>query len=161
MFLLKFKKTMNKFIKLIVSILLCQLAGFIGAVFTTPAIPAWYTSLNKPNFSPPNWLFGPVWILLYTLMGISFYFIWQKKAKREMIIFLIHLAINSLWSIIFFGLKNLSLSFLVIIFLWSMIVLLIIKFSKIKKLASYLLIPYFLWISFASFLNLSIWLLNK
>ena len=150
---------------LIFSILLSQLAGIIGSLATTPAIPGWYAHLNKPFFNPPNWIFGPVWISLYTLMGISLYLIWIKNGKKKkysniIAFFLTHLVFNSLWSIIFFGMKNLGLAFLVILILWTMIFTLIKKFKKINKIAAYLLFPYLAWVSFATLLNFAIWQLN-
>ena len=150
---------------LIFSILISQLAGIIGSLATTPAIPEWYVHLNKPFFNPPNWIFGPVWITLYTLMGISLYLIWIKNGKKKkhntiIAFFLTHLVFNSLWSIIFFGLKNLGLAFLLILILWAMIFTLINKFKEINKTAAYLLFPYLAWVSFATLLNFAIWQLN-
>ncbi|MBU4360264.1 tryptophan-rich sensory protein [Candidatus Parcubacteria bacterium] len=148
--------------RLIISLALPQLAGFIGSLFTTPAIPIWYASLIKPSFSPPNWIFGPMWILLYILMGISIYLIWNNIEKNKNIfwLFWIHLFFNATWSIIFFGLQNPGLAFVNILIILLFIIILIIKFYKINKYASYLLIPYLLWVSFASALNYFIWYLN-
>jgi benzodiazapine receptor len=158
-------KTASKIVKLAASIALCQMAGLIGSLFTFPAIPTWYAHLNKPFFSPPNWVFGPVWTILYILMGISFFIIWSSKAKKSVkkyavILFLIQLGLNSLWSLIFFGLKNPFLALIEIGVLWLMIYETIIKFAKINQAASRLLCPYLAWVSFASLLNLSVWLLN-
>lgn len=154
-----------KFITPIIFILISQLAGVVGSIFTTTAIPTWYATLNKPMFNPPSWIFGPVWIVLYTMMGIASYLVWQKRgnmgvAKISLIIFFIHLVLNALWSIIFFGLHNPMLAFFEIIILWITIAVLIFLFYKIDRRAAYLLIPYLLWVSFASFLNYSIWRLN-
>jgi tryptophan-rich sensory protein len=150
--------------KLVISIIICQLAGVLGSVFTMPAIPGWYANLNKPSFSPPNWLFGPVWILLYTLMGISLYLVWSRKgsagAKTALILFAIQLGLNTLWSLIFFGLRLPSAAFLEILVLWLFILLTILKFFPISKVAAYLLILYLLWVSFASLLNFYIFRLN-
>ncbi|HLD92050.1 MAG TPA: TspO/MBR family protein [Patescibacteria group bacterium] len=149
--------------KLILSILLAQSAGAIGSFFTISAIPTWYALLNKPVFSPPNWLFGPVWTILYTMIGISFYKIWinyKKENSWAIKFFLFHLFLNSIWSIIFFGIKNLGLAFFEIIIMWLTIIYMIIKFKTINKWASYLLIPYLFWVSFASILNFSVWRLN-
>jgi len=156
---------MIKFIRPIIFVLLSQMAGVIGSVFTRSAITSWYIGLNKPFFNPPNWIFGPVWTLLYTLMGVASYFIWQKRsdnplANVALLVFFVHLVFNALWSFIFFGLKNPMLAFFEIIVLWLMILALIILFYKIDKKAAYLLIPYILWVSFASILNFSIWKLN-
>lgn len=154
----------NKPSVLILAIVICQLAGILGSFFTTPAIPTWYVSLNKPTFSPPNWVFGPVWTILYTLMGIAVYKIWIKKDNKgrdfAVKIFAVHLFLNFLWSVIFFGAKNLGLAFFEISVLWVVIIYLIKLFAKIDKLAAILLVPYLLWVSFAAILNLSVWTLN-
>ncbi|MFA6307731.1 MAG: TspO/MBR family protein [Patescibacteria group bacterium] len=152
-------------IKLSAAILMSLAAGAIGSAFTFTGIDSWYQYLNKPSFNPPSWIFGPVWTTLYILMGIALYLIWQeglKKAfvKNSFILFIVNLVLNSLWSITFFGLQNPALAFLVIVLLWITILVLIIRFYRINKLASYLLIPYLLWVSFASVLNFSIWQLN-
>lgn len=148
--------------KLIASIALCQGAGVVGSFFTVSSIPTWYATLAKPSFSPPGWVFGPVWILLYFMMGLSFYLILTKKTQKGAAIelFLIQLTLNTLWSIIFFGLKNPYWAFLEILFLWTAILLTIIYFYKISKFTAYLLIPYLLWVSFAVYLNFTIWRLN-
>lgn len=148
--------------KLIASIALCQGAGVVGSFFTVSSIPTWYATLAKPSFSPPGWVFGPVWILLYFMMGLSFYLILTKKTQNGAAIelFLIQLTLNTLWSIIFFGLKNPYWAFLEILFLWTAILLTIIYFYKISKFTAYLLIPYLLWVSFAVYLNFTIWRLN-
>lgn len=150
---------------LVASVLVSQLAGVIGSIATTPSIPTWYEGLIKPVFNPPNWIFGPVWITLYTLMGISLYLVWIKgyqkpKVRKAVNLFIVHLAVNSLWSIVFFGLHYLGLALLTVVVLWILIAYLIKIFWDIEKRASQLLLPYLLWVSFASLLNLSIWLLN-
>lgn len=151
-------------LKLFIAIFICQMAGFIGAIFTTSSIPTWYATLNKPFFSPPNSVFGPVWTALFTLMGIALYIVWQKKTKLKKIhalqIFTIQLILNTLWSILFFGFQSPALAFIEILFLWAFIALSIKTFYKISKTAGYLLVPYILWVSFATLLNLSIVLLN-
>jgi tryptophan-rich sensory protein len=156
---------MKKAFTILFFVLISQSAGIIGSFFTAPAIAGWYAELNKPTFNPPSWIFAPVWISLYTLIGIASYLIWLKRKKKKLantalIIFFIHLVFNALWSIIFFGLKNPMWAFFEIIILWVMVLALIIIFHKIDKKASYLLIPYVLWVSFATFLNFAIWILN-
>ncbi|CAN5173218.1 TspO/MBR family protein [soil metagenome] len=151
---------MNKFIKLLSAIIICEGAGIIGSFFTVNSVNTWYSTLNKPFFNPPSWLFGPVWTILYLMMGISLYLIWEKK-KVDLKWFWIQLVLNSLWSILFFGLKNPGLAFLEIILLWGAIFLTIRGFWKYKRLSAYLLIPYLLWVTFATILNLSIVLLNR
>jgi len=157
----------NKMFKLIVAIVACEITGAIGSIFTIPNIPTWYANLAKPFFSPPNWVFGPVWTLLFLLMGVAFYIIWENKdkkllKKRNFAInwFGIQFAFNILWSYLFFGLRNPFLGFVGIIFLWLSIVATIIYFYKIDKKAAYLLVPYLLWVSFASLLNYFVMILN-
>lgn len=151
---------MNKFLKLLLSIIICEGAGLIGSIFTFNSVNTWYVTLNKPFFNPPPWIFAPVWTILYLLMGISLYLVWGTK-KVNLKWFWIQLALNSLWSIIFFGLKNPMFAFVEIILLWLAILMTIKSFWKYNKTASWLLLPYLLWVTFASILNLSIVLLNK
>jgi len=155
----------QKILPLIGFILITFIAAFIGSLFTTPSITSWYRNLNKPSFAPPNFLFAPVWTILFFLMAIAAFLVWQNKnnsqAKKALIFYFVQLAFNSLWSIIFFGLHNPGVAFLEIIILWLLILLTLIKFYKIQKIAGLLLVPYLLWVSFASFLNLFVWLLNK
>ena len=156
---------MNKFFKLAIAVVVAEAAGIIGAVFTTPAIPVWYATLVKPAFNPPAWVFGPVWTILYTLMGIAAYLIWQegwqkKQVKDALRTFGEQLLLNSLWSILFFGLKNPLLAFMEILLLWILIIATIMKFYRLNKWAAYLLLPYLLWVSFASMLNAAIVVLN-
>ena len=155
-----------KILPLVLSVGVCFLAAGIGSVFTTSAIDTWYVTLQKPFFNPPNWVFGPAWTLLYLLMGISLYFVWvakeDKKAKRQAFIFFFtQLTLNALWSILFFGLKSPSLAFGGIILLWIAIFITIRIFLQISKVAGWLLVPYLAWVSFATILNLSIFLLNR
>jgi translocator protein len=175
-------------IKLIISILICEFAGIIGSIFTTPAIKSWYYFLDKPSFSPPSWLFAPVWTILFLLMGIALYLAWSKDFKANIyekgigkkvwnkiseklwsgswheenaaIIFIIQLVLNIFWSIIFFALKSPGFAFVEILMLWFAILYTIVNFYRISKASAYLLIPYLLWVSFAAFLNFSVWLIN-
>ncbi len=145
------------------SLILCLGAGAIGSLFTTPAISTWYITLNKPSFNPPNFIFAPIWTILYVLMAISLYFVLTSKVKDKTFavkLFLAQIALNILWSLLFFGLHNPLLALLDILLLWILIILNIKTFYKISKNASYLLIPYLFWVSFAGVLNLSIVLLN-
>jgi len=156
---------MKKTFDLILAVLICQGMGLIGSLFTTPAIPSWYAGLIKPSFNPPNWIFAPAWILLYTLMGIAAFLIWnrrngKKKIKTALVLFSVQLVLNSLWSIIFFGLHLPQYAFLEILVLWVFILLTLLSFYKISKPAGLLLLPYILWVSFATILNLSIMILN-
>ena len=152
-------------VKLAISIVVCQVTGFIGSVFTLPSIPTWYTTLKKPSFTPPNWLFGPIWTTLYVLMGISVFLIWSRElkdsqVKKSLSIFFIQLIVNVLWSIAFFGFRSPSTGFIIIIILWVSILFTIIKFYRISKTAGFLLIPYIIWVSLAAILNLTIFILN-
>ena len=152
-------------LKLIISIIICQLAGLIGYLFTRPAIPTWYASLRKPFFTPPDWVFGPTWITLYILMGIAASLVWQnrsdpKKTRNALTLFGIQLVLNAFWPFVFFGLKSPLAGLIAISILAAAILLTIQRFSGVSRTAGILLIPYFIWVSFASGLNLSIWYLN-
>jgi len=151
--------------KLVTAVGICLITGGIGGAVTGPAIQAWYVNLNKPFFSPPNWLFGPVWTLLYVLMGVALYLVWinpptGKNPHRAEMLFGVQLALNLLWSVIFFGLRNPRAAFLEIILLWGAILLTWQKFREISKTAASLLIPYLAWVSFAAILNLAVAILN-
>lgn len=161
----------QKIIQLVIACGICLSAGIIGSTATYPAISGWYANLLKPEFNPPNWIFGPVWTTLYLLMGISLFRIWQKETRSEkktksldkksaLWVFSIQLLLNTGWSLIFFGLKNPMLAFFEIVIMWIFILLTIIKFNKIDKIAAILLVPYLLWVSFATVLNYFIWQLN-
>jgi benzodiazapine receptor len=159
------KGRVGDIVRLVVSIVVCQLAGGLGAIFTTPAIPTWYASLNKPSFNPPNTVFFPVWTTLYTLMGIAAFLVWRKglgerRVRLALGIFVIQLVLNTAWSIIFFGLYSLFGAVIAIVFLWIAILINIVTFWRISKPAGALLIPYICWVSFAAILNISIWMLN-
>jgi len=160
---LKAQKT--DLVKLAAAVAVCLLAGTIGSIATSPAIPTWYASLQKPFFSPPNWVFAPVWTLLYILMGVSAYLVWSrgfgdKRVKPALAVFGVQLFLNVLWSILFFGMRSPFYAFAEIIFLWLAIALAIARFYGISKNAAYLLVPYLLWVSFASLLNFAVWQLN-
>lgn len=151
--------------KFVFSIIICQLAGLIGSFFTASSIDTWYAALQKPGFNPPDWIFGPVWVALFVLMGISLYLVWEKGIKAKgvktaLIFFGMQLLLNMLWSIIFFGLQSPLYASIEIIILWLAILFTILKFYKISKPAAYLLVPYILWVSFAVVLNISIVIIN-
>ena len=156
---------MRRVFKLITSVIICQSAGLAGSFFTRTSVDTWYKILAKPFFTPPSWIFAPVWITLYFLMGISLFLVWNEgldkpQIKNAILVFLLQLILNSLWSAVFFGMHSLLLSVIIIIFLWSAIVWTIVKFYKISKKAASILIPYIFWVSFAVILNLSILFLN-
>ncbi|MBM3173792.1 MAG: tryptophan-rich sensory protein [Chloroflexi bacterium] len=152
-------------LKLFTSILVCLAAGLIGSIFTRTAIPTWYAALTKPSFTPPNWLFAPVWAILYILMGLAAYLVWRKgweyrEVRVGLITFLVQLALNTLWSIVFFGLKSPLGGAIVIVGLWVVLLFTILRFFKVSAAAGWLLVPYILWVSFAAALNISVWILN-
>lgn len=158
-------KAKDNYLVLIGFILLSQAAGLVGTIFTIPSIPTWYATLTKPFFAPPNWLFGPVWTILYTLIGISAYLIWRRQkfgqpARPFWQAFFTQLVLNALWSPIFFGLQNPLLALFVILPMWYFILQTIVQAFKLSRWSAYLLAPYLLWVSFATLLNASIAYLN-
>ena len=156
---------MKNIFKLGFTIILCQSIGILGSLVTMPSIQNWYLALNKPFFNPPNWIFGPVWTLLYLMMGVALFLVWTKKGKikktNAYLVFFLQLLVNFMWSYVFFYLHLPLLAFIVILLLWVLILINIILFQKIAKPAAYLLIPYIFWVTFASLLNLYIVLLNN
>lgn len=161
---------LRDFSKLILSVAVTELIGVLGSVFTVSAIPTWYAGLVKPALNPPSWVFGPAWTTLYALMGIAAFLVWSSHAKSSedkkkqikiaLGIFGLQLFLNAIWSIIFFGLQSPGWALVDIVALWLAIAWTMFVFYKISKLAMYLLVPYLLWVSFASYLNYSIWVLN-
>lgn len=163
MYYLRFTKGMV--FKLVVSILVAQAAGVVGSLFTTPSIPTWYEFLIKPYFNPPSWLFGPAWLTLYVLMAVAAFFVWmegweKKEVRIALSIYGVQLVLNTLWSILFFGLRSPLYGFLGIVPLWIAIALTIMLFYGISRKAAYLMIPYIVWVSFAAILNFTVWQLN-
>lgn len=151
--------------KLLLCILICQSVGFFGSVFTSRSVATWYPALIKPDFTPPGWIIGLVWIILYTLMGISLFLVVQKgldrpEVKVAVYVFLAQLVVNGLWSYAFFGIRSPLAGLAVIALLFLLIVFTILKFWPISRNSAILLLPYILWVSFASYLNFLIWTLN-
>ncbi len=155
---------MNKLLKLFLCILIPLAIGAISGIATSSGLNDWYMTLNKPVFNPPGYIFGPVWTVLYILMGVSLYLIWQspvsEQRTRAIALFAIQLFLNFWWSFFFFKFQLLGVAFLEIILIWMSIVAMIYAFYRIHKPAAYLQIPYLLWVSFASVLNGAIWWLN-
>lgn len=153
-----------KLLHVFISIIIAQTAGIIGSLATASSVRTWYKTLVKPAWNPPSWVFGPVWITLYTLMGIAAYLVWKQRGvsgvKQALTIYGIHLVFNSLWSVLFFGLKNPGLAFVDIIILLALIIYVTVLFWKINIWAGMLFIPYILWVSFATYLNYTLWKLN-
>lgn len=151
-------------VSLAVSLALAYSAAFVGSFFTIEAVNTWYATLTKPTLSPPNWLFGPVWTVLYALMATAAWRVYQKRtaptAKASLLLYAAHLVVNALWSIVFFGLQTPLVALGVVLVLLVSIIALTILFYRIDKTAGLLFVPYLAWVSFASYLNLSIVLLN-
>ncbi len=152
-------------LKLIIAILICQVAGLIGSVFTSNSVSTWYLTLQKPSFNPPNWIFAPVWTFLFLLMGIALYLVWskrqnQKQKNKALVFFSLQLVLNIVWSFCFFYLHNPLAGLVEILILWIFILLTIIYFYKISRSAAYLLLLYIFWVSFAAVLNYYLYMLN-
>lgn len=152
--------------KLVIAITVSELAGIVGSIFTSSSVKTWYVTLEKPLLNPPSWVFGPVWIALYALMGIAAYLVWKNGLKESKVrialgVFGIQLMLNTLWSITFFGLGNLALALANISALFVAIIWTLILFYRISRRAGYLLVPYLLWVGFATYLNVAILILNS
>jgi translocator protein len=157
---------MNNTVKFIIAIVVPLLVGGLSGYLTIDGVNGWYSTANKPSFNPPNWLFGPVWTALYTIMGISLFLVWkQQKATpfrgAALTIFVVQLVLNFFWSILFFKMAQPGFAFFEIVLMWLSILAMLILFYKVKPIAGYLQIPYLCWVSFASVLNFAIWQLNK
>jgi tryptophan-rich sensory protein len=158
---------MNKISRVAIVVVICLVVGYVSGMVTRTSITTWYPTLVKPSFNPPNWIFAPVWTSLYVMMGVAAGFIWnqittQKAAVTKALqFFTIQLVLNALWSYLFFRLHNLMLATIEVVLLWLMIFETYSQFAKINKTASYLMLPYLAWVSFASVLTASIWWLNK
>ncbi|HOD16111.1 MAG TPA: tryptophan-rich sensory protein [Spirochaetota bacterium] len=156
----------KRIIRLIASLIIPQLAGGIGALFTEPAVRTWYAGLDKPSFNPPGWIFGPVWTALYIMMGTALFLVWRnglvdRKTKIAVALFGIQMALNLLWSILFFGMHNPLAGLVDIALLWAFILATMVAFFPLSRTAGFLLVPYFLWVSFASLLNYMLWSMNR
>ncbi len=154
----------TKLLKLVLSLALPLTAGAVAGLATVNAIPEWYSTLKSPPFSPPNWIFGPVWTVLYLLMGLSFYLVWTEPASRlrniAMILYSVQLLLNFCWTFLFFYFKQIGWAFAEIVVLWIFIAGMIVLFYKVRRAAAYLNIPYLSWVSFAAVLNAAYFLLN-
>ena len=157
---------MQKILKIVLVVVLCVTVGYLSGLVTRESILTWYVTLNKPSFNPPNWVFAPVWTLLYIMMGVAAGMIWtsnsdEQTTKKALGFFAIQLGLNALWSYLFFGLHNPLLALIEIILLWLMIFETYNLFKKIHKTAGFLMLPYVVWVSFATILNARIWWLNS
>jgi benzodiazapine receptor len=142
----------------------CFAIGGLGGLITYPAIQGWYNTLNKPSWNPPNWVFGPVWNLLFLLAAIAVWLVWRRQgmagARLQMAIFTVQLALNLLWSAVFFGLHRPDLALIVALLLWIAVAAMVVTFRRVRPLAGILMIPYCAWVTFAIVLNYSIWQMN-
>ena len=158
---------MQKILRIATVIMTCLAVGYISSIVTRENIPTWYALINKPFFTPPNWVFAPVWTLLYIMIGFAAGRVWNKidtdeaNVKKVFLFFLIQLALNALWSFLFFGLQNPFLASIEIILLWLMIFETYKQFKNIDKLSANLLLPYLVWVSYATLLTISVWYLNR
>ncbi len=143
---------------------ICFGAAFLGSIFTTPSIPTWYASLAKPSWTPPDWVFGPVWSALYLMMALGAWLVWRRgslaAASIPIALFMVQLGLNVAWSILFFGLRMPGLAFGEIVVLWFAILATLIAFWRSTPMAGYLLLPYLIWVAFAAVLNFELWQLN-
>ncbi len=156
---------MKPIYKFIIAVLIPLAVGSLAGYFTASSVNGWYTTLVKPSFNPPNWLFAPVWTSLYIMMGIAFYLIWKKEANdvvksTAVTLYIVQLALNFLWSFVFFYAQQPGWALVNIILMWIFIFLTILWFGKISSLSAWLLVPYICWVSFATVLNFAIWKLN-
>lgn len=157
--------SMKPILKFIVAVTIPLAVGAVAGFFTSSSVKGWFTTLHKPSFNPPSWLFAPVWTILYILMGVALFLIWKNNTepqlkKTAITLFFVQLAFNFLWSFIFFYAQQPGWALVDIILLWLMILFTILSFGKISTAAAWLLLPYICWVSFATILNYSIWKLN-
>ena len=158
---------MSKLYKILVMVVTCLVVGYLSSNVTQTSVNTWYPTLNKPFFTPPNWAFPVAWTTLYIFMGVAAGLVWSRieyeadVVRKGLTYFAIQLALNALWSYLFFGLKNPLLALAEIVLLWLMIYETYIQFKKVDKIAGYLFIPYLIWVTYATALNGSIWWLNK
>lgn len=152
-------------LQIVLFIFLCQLAGAVGAWTTATGASAWYQSLEKPAFTPPDWLFSPVWITLYTLMGVAAYLVWRRRWERYQVksalgLFILQLLLNAAWTPVFFGAEAIRAAAVVIVLLWCVLLVTVWRFFTVSIAAGLLLVPYLLWVTYAAVLNIALWVLN-
>ena len=154
----------RELVGLLVAIVVCFAAAGIGSLATVGAIPTWYAALHKPSWNPPNWIFGPVWSLLYLMMAVAAWQVWRTAgwsgARLALGLFASQLVLNVGWSVVFFGLERPGWAFVEIVGLWCTILATLLLFRPISPVAALLLVPYLLWVTFASALNFAVWRLN-
>jgi benzodiazapine receptor len=143
-------------------ILLCVTTGMIGGLVTAPSIENWYRTIAKPDWTPPNWLFGPVWTVLFIMMGVAAWLVWKTRDRiaPAMMLFGVQLALNLGWSLLFFGARSPGLALIEVVFLWGSVLLTMLAFFGRQRTAGWLFVPYLAWVSFAAILNFAIWSMN-
>jgi tryptophan-rich sensory protein len=157
----------SQVVGLIVALLLPFLVVGISNAVTSSSLSDWYPNLIKPAWNPPSWLFGPVWTVLYLMMGVSSWLVWREGprhpagVKQALVWYAVQLGLNALWSIFFFGMRQIGIALVDIIVLWITLLITIIKFWRIRPIAGWLMVPYLLWVTFATSLNSTIWWLNR
>jgi tryptophan-rich sensory protein len=150
---------MNKWLALILFVAVVFVCGSLIGYTTAPG--EWYASLQKPSFNPPNWLFGPVWSILYVMIGVAGWRVWKADGgSTALVVWAVQLALNFLWSPIFFAAQNPGLALVVVVGMWLSIVAFIATAWRVDRIAAWLFVPYLAWVSFATLLNASIWWLN-
>ena len=157
---------MKNWVKLVIALAIPQLVAAAGAYYTVTGTGSWYQTIDKPSWQPPSWVFGPVWTTLYVLMGIAMFLVWksnvpEKLKRRATILWGVQLLFNFLWSFLFFGQQQIFVALVEIVILWILILLTIFAFARVSKLAAWLLVPYIIWVSFATILTYTIWQLNR
>ncbi|MBA3711177.1 MAG: tryptophan-rich sensory protein [Pyrinomonadaceae bacterium] len=159
------KRSRFQWLGLVVSIVVCFGVAALGSLLTDPNIDGWYAALRKPPWNPPNWVFGPVWSVLYLLMAVAAWLVWRRRdfarVSLPLALFGVQLVLNGLWSVLFFGWHRPDLALIEIVFLWSAILATMLAFRRVVPLATRLLVPYLLWVSFAAVLNFTIWRMNS
>ena len=151
----------NEWVALALFFVACFAVAGLGSLATNPEIPTWYAKLKKPSWTPPNWLFGPVWSVLYAAMAVAGWIVWKREGWRvALTFFAAQLALNLAWSFIFFKFHNTGLAFAEIVLLWAAILATAISFAPVSKIAAALFVPYLIWVTYAAALNFSIWRLN-
>jgi benzodiazapine receptor len=157
---------MNNTIKLVISVAVPLAVGGLSGFATARGVADWYPTLTKPTFNPPAWIFGPVWTVLYIMMGVAAFLVWRKGLEVDgvgiaLTVFAVQLALNGLWSILFFGIQEPGWALVEIILLWIAIGVATVLFWRVATPAGGLLLPYWGWVTFATVLNASLWWLNR
>lgn len=157
--------TISRWGQALLAVLLCEAVGLMAGWATQTSVLTWYPTLAKPIFTPPDWVFGPVWVSLYALMGIAAFLVWERSTEDRagqvaLVLFVIQLVLNGAWSFAFFGAQSPGLGLVVILVLWGVLAWTVERFFRVRRVAGWLLVPYLLWLTYAVALNFGIWILN-